>query len=134
MNMYILIAIANSLVSTTYGHGEMSCGDYGKPRPCEYGAITASGEGFDPNKATAAIAAPRNYVLKPMFIGLKTSKSACQKIWINDKLNSRYIGERGFDLTPESVRLLTGKADPTWSGRLYVCDYSTKKIKKKKSK
>jgi hypothetical protein len=117
-----LLLIAHGLIATTYGYNELNCGDVGKARPCSAGAITASGEYFEPTKATAAIAAPADFVLDGRYIFIRTAISKCVKVRLNDKMNERYIGERGFDLTPEAVRLLTN-ADPTpyWSDQVYLC-------------
>lgn len=123
------LKIAAGLMVTVYGvEGEMFCGDIGKPVPCQAGAITASGEVFRPFKiASAAIAAPTNMRLKARYIGLRTAKGPCIRIRLNDKMNPRYIGSRGFDLSPKAVRLVTGRW-PTnrWSSRLYVCSLNNK--------
>jgi len=117
-----LIVIASGLVSTTYGFGEYMCGDIGSPAPCVEGAVTASGVTFDPEAPQAAIAAPTSYKLKPTHIYLKVDGGKCKKIALVDKMNPRYIGRRGFDLTPKAVQLLTGKpAVSTWSGIVHVC-------------
>ncbi len=121
MGIETLLLIASLMRSTTYGYGEFMCGDVGKPRPCEKGAITASGVEFDPTKPMAAIAAPFNMVLKAQVIGLRVEGGKCKRIHLVDKMNPRYIGKRGFDLSPAAVRLLTGDAHPGWSGRVEVC-------------
>lgn len=116
-----LLATASGLLATTYGHGEMMCGDIGKPRPCILGEPTASGEPFDPSIPTAAIAAPTAFRLKATIVRLRIPGGQCQPIRINDKMNPRYIGVRGFDLTPAAVELLTGTSSPYWSGKVEVC-------------
>jgi hypothetical protein len=104
-------------LSTTYGFSEYNCGDIGKPRPCIKGAITASGIELDPDKPQAAIFAPTKMILRPKWIN-----GNCVRIHLVDKGNPRYIGKRAFDLTPEAVRLLTGRpATPYWSAKLYPC-------------
>jgi hypothetical protein len=122
MGINELLIVANGMLATTYGHGEWNCGDVGNPKPCAHGAVTASGETFDPGKPSAAIAAPADFVLDGRYIFIRTAISKCVKVRLNDKMNERYIGERGFDLTPEAVRLLTN-ADPTpyWSDAVYLC-------------
>ena len=99
-------------VSSTYGFGEPFCGDYDqKPQPCEYGAITASGEVFDPELPTAAVAAPRGLRMYPVVVYMSAG-GPCVPIRINDKLNERYIGERGFDLSRGALRALGLKDEP----------------------
>lgn len=120
-----LIIIASGLLSTTYGHGEINCGDIGSPVPCEVGAVTASGVPFDPSLPQAAVAAPSDLRLRARSIKLRVDGGPCRKIQLVDKMNPRYIGKRGFDLTPEAVRLLTGKpATAAWSGIVHVCGLS----------
>lgn len=120
----LYIMIASGLHSTTYGYSELMCGDIGKPVKCSVGAITASGEVFDPQIPSAAIFSPtrlrmwKRASVMPLRI-LPDGK--CMFIRINDKGNPRYIGKRGFDLTPASVKLLGGKVADTWSGKVEVC-------------
>lgn len=122
MTIHDLILIASGLHSTVYGFGESMCGDVGKPVPCAYGAITASGEIFDPNTPSAAIAAPFDLQLKPTYVRLKVPGGKCRSIRVTDKMHPRWIGQRGFDLTPAAVKLLTGReALPTWSSQVEVC-------------
>jgi len=123
MLLDIFIVLASGLEATTYGFGEYFCGDYGSPRPCSYGAVTSSGVVFDPDVPQAAVAAPRWLKFRPRVVFLRVDGSSrCHPIRVVDKMNSRWIGKRGFDLTPAAVRLLTGKT-PTkyWSGRVHVC-------------
>lgn len=121
INEFILAA--SGLVSTVYGFGEKYCGDIGKPVACEYGAITASGEIFDPSLPSAAIAAPSNLPLKPTTVRLRVKGGKCHAIRITDKMHPRWIGLRGFDLTPASVQLLMDGQlpSPTWSAIVEVC-------------
>lgn len=122
MSLIELLIIASGLLSSTYGHGERFCGDIGFPVPCELGAITASGVAFNPGLAQAAIAAPTRMVMRDSFIYLRVDSGPCRKIHLVDKMNPRWIGKRGFDLTPAAVKLLTGKpATRHWSGRVFVC-------------
>jgi len=117
-----LLITASGLISTTYGHGEKFCGDIGKAVACELGAITASGVRFDPQLPQAAIAAPIRMVMRDSFVWLRVAGGPCSKIHLVDKMNPRYIGKRGFDLSPAAVELLTGKpATRHWSGVVHVC-------------
>lgn len=117
------LMLASGLLSTIYGFGEWNCGDVGSPKPCAEGAITASGEDFNPQLPQVAIAAPFNMRLKAMPIWLRVEGGLCYKVQLVDKLNERYVGIRGFDLTPAAVALLTGKdATEYWSGVVHVCD------------
>jgi len=117
--MYIMIA--SGLHSTTYGHGELMCGDIGKPRSCSKGAVTASGEVFDPNLPTMAVFAPTRLRMHPVVVPVNIGGGICRFIRANDKGSPRFIRKRGFDLTPSAVRLLGGKDSKHWSGKVIVC-------------
>jgi hypothetical protein len=108
-------------VSTVYGFGEMNCGDIGKAVPCDANAITASGIPFDPEMPYAAVAAPTELRMEPKLVFMRVADGPCIPIWILDKMNPRYIGERGFDLSPRALELLTGNRSPQWSGRVSKC-------------
>lgn len=121
--MWEFLLLASGLLSTTYGHGEVMCGDVDKPRKCEAGAVTASGIEFDPKLPQIAIAAPKNLIVRPTWIKVRLEDGPCVKVHLVDKMNPRYIGTIGFDLTPKAVELLTGKAATSyWSGRIFVCN------------
>lgn len=116
------VLLASNLLATTYGHGELMCGDIGNPAKCEKGAVTASGVEFDPEIPMAAVAAPTRAKVKPIWIWLQYNSRPCVRILLADKMNPRYIGRRGFDLTPAAVKLLTGQEPTThWSGKIRVC-------------
>lgn len=118
----VWILLAGHLQSTTYGYGEKNCGDPGQARPCEKGAITASGEEFDPAIPSAAIAVPADMRMKAHDIYVSMAEGPCVKVRLNDKSNERWIGERGFDFSPAAVELLTGQpAVATWSGKVSLC-------------
>lgn len=119
--MFELFLMAQSFRATTYGFGEMYCGNIGNPKPCSYGQITASGEVFDPSKATAAIPAPTSLRMTAFNIRVRNYKGECIIIRVNDKSNPRWINKRGLDLTPKAVELITGKSTPHWSGVLNFC-------------
>ena len=122
MGINELLLAASGILSTTYGHGESMCGDVGFARPCDNTAITASGVPFDPEVPMAAIAAPEDFVLNAQYIFIRTATSKCFKILLADKMHERWIGERGFDLTPAVVRLLTGlEPTPYWSDTIFTC-------------
>lgn len=122
--IYKYLLIASEVVSTTYGYGEGNCGDV-IPRPCTYGAVTASGMVFDPNEATVAIAVPRQLRVRAQRIGLRMPGDNCVEVILNDKMNERWIGTRGFDLSPAAVAKVTGSSpSPSWSGRLEYCKVS----------
>lgn len=116
------ISIALGILSTTYGYGEIMCGDIDNPKECSKGALTASGEVFDPNMPTMAVFSPTKMRMGSIVIYVKLRKvGKCEYIRVNDKGNPRYIGSRGFDLTPAAVRLLGGHATPYWSGIIEPC-------------
>jgi len=97
------------------------CGDIGHPRKCVRGAITASGEEFNPNIASAAVAIPLNMRLRAMDVMMRIGKGPCVKVRLNDKMNPRWIGVRGFDLSPKALELLTGKRNRNWKGKVELC-------------
>lgn len=120
MIVYIVTALVSN--ATVYGFGESNCGDPGKARPCSFGAITASGEVFDPNEISAAVPAPKNLRIHKTYIYVKNHRGFCIKLKINDKKHWRYIGNSGFDLTPAAVKAITGKpATKYWSGKVQLC-------------
>lgn len=117
---YLIIAI--QLPSTTYGFGEKMCGDPGRTRACEAGAMTASGEIFNPSIASAAIPMPYKVKMKSFYIKIRNYLGNCVKIKVNDKKNERYIGNSGLDLSPAAQQIVTGKIpSKTWSGKVEVC-------------
>ncbi len=141
MSINVLLLIASSVISTTYGYDEKMCGDVESPRACGLGAITASGIPFNPALPQVAIAAPTTFILKARYIGLRIKDGKCVKVHLVDKMHERWISERGFDITPRAQELITGKpATPYWSGKLTVCDYDeafnkpVKDLPKKKKK
>jgi hypothetical protein len=116
------LMIASLVPSTTYGYGEKMCGDIGKPVACSVGAVTASGVPFNPAVPMVALAMPTNRRLVARHVWLRVEGGECKRVRLTDKMNPRYIGKRGFDLTPAAVTLLTGKpATKHWSGRVEVC-------------
>lgn len=112
----VWITNATFSIATTYGYGEYSC--ISQDHRCTSGAITASGEIFDPNLPTAAIYLPVNMKLRPVWVWLKY-KEKCARIRINDKK-----GKKGFDLSPMALKLLGVKPHKSWSGKIEVCNYS----------
>ena len=122
-SLHHYVSVADGLRSTVYGtSGEMFCGDIGKPVPCASGATTASGLPFEPKLPSMAVAAPTRLRLAAVYIWVRVESGPCHRVLLSDKMNPRYIGVRGFDLSPAAVRLLTGKpATKHWSGRVFVC-------------
>lgn len=118
-----LLVIASGLHSTVYGvGGEKNCGDIGNPVACAFGAVTASGDTFDPAVSSVAIAAPTRLRIRSTDVWLRVDNGPCHRIRLNDKMNARWVGKRGFDLSAAAVKLLTGKsATRHWSGKVYVC-------------
>jgi hypothetical protein len=118
----VWILLATKSISTTYGYGELMCGDPGKVRPCKKGAVTASGDIFDPDIPSMAIAIPANYKMPSVTIQVRDVSGKCHTVRLNDKMNEKWIGHRGFDISPAAVELITGKpATPTWSGVIELC-------------
>jgi len=122
------LIIASLLPSTTYGWNETMCGDVGAAVKCSHGAITASGVPLKPREAQMAIAVPANLRLpsRGLYIDVEAigpNSTGCHTVLLTDKMNSRWVGERGFDLTPGAVQLLTGShPTPQWSGRVSLCE------------
>jgi hypothetical protein len=86
------------------------------------GQLTASGDIFNPTLPTAAIALPKNQVLRPFYLYLQVNNGACIKVLVNDKMNERWIGKRGFDLTPTTVFLSTRRwPTDSWTGSVSLC-------------
>jgi len=127
----LLVTVASGLRSTTYGWGtgDLHCGDIGHAVECVKGLPTASGEPLDPNVPQIAIAAPTWLRLKSVVIPIRLDGKRCVYVRLVDKMNPRYIGFRGFDLTPASVKLVGGVSTRHWSGTITVCNqlrYRTK--------
>lgn len=122
MSLLEFILIAFTVPASTYGYGEYMCGEVEAPKACEYGAITASGQIFDPELATAAVFAPFSLRMYPVIVTMQVEGGPCVEITVNDKGNPRYIGERGFDLTPGALQKLGVRPHPQWSGMLYPCE------------
>lgn len=132
MTLMYYIKIASGLLATTYGHGELMCGDVNKPRACAYGATTSNGSMFDPSDVTAAVAASSVVRVPPSGVrvhvrivvrepGHPFSAGPCKQILITDKMNERWVGVRGWDLTPGAVAYLGGVPSPLWSAKLELC-------------
>lgn len=124
--MQEFVSLALQLTATIYGIGEPMCGDYHEaPKQCVQGLTTASGEEFRPDdEATAAIPLPRNRIMRPFTIRIRLADyedAECVEVRVNDKVNARFIGERGFDLSKKAVEMLGGKVTHYWSGRVEQC-------------
>lgn len=105
----------------------------GKLKPaqrCSRGAITASGEPFQPfDEPSAAIALPTNVIMRPSWVYLRIADGECHRVRVNDKMNPRFIGKRGFDLSPAAQSLLTGQpASRNWSARVFICEEPTQEL------
>lgn len=122
LTLQFFILMASGLPASTYGHGESFCGDYGQPAVvCNIGSQTASGELFDPEAASAALAMPRRFRMRPTHVWLRTDTSTCVKVKIIDKMHERFIGQRGFDLSPKAIELLTGQRSKHFLRKVYLC-------------
>ncbi len=121
MNLVAVYLLLNSgLPSTVYGMGERMCGEK-QTQVCDSTSITASGVPFNPLFPTAAIAIPANYRIREQTIFLRVEDGPCKKIFLTDKMNARYIGNRGFDLTPGALIALGEVPVSHWSKRVFVC-------------
>lgn len=121
--MYFMdyIIIASGLLSTTYGYGERFCGDIGKPVACDSRATTSSGIPLTNSLPIIAVAAPSRVTFKAHWVRMKADNKKCAWLLLADKMNPRYVGNRGFDLTPEALRRLSIKPHKHWSGTLTPC-------------
>lgn len=123
-----LILLAAQLPATTYGFGEIRCGDAHAPKACKSGAVTASGMIFHPDILIAAVPAPVSFKLRlGATISVETFDGKCIKIHLADKKNFRYIASAsagGFDFSPAAQRAITGKAPSrSWRGRIQLCGF-----------
>lgn len=110
LKMIHYIELALSFHATVYGFSEMKCGSTQSPQPCDESATTASGHPFDPNIPSAAIPMPQNRIMRPFYVCLQNPKTGKKiRLLVNDKTNAKWIGKRGFDLSPAAFRQLTGK-------------------------
>ena len=124
IGMIDLVLTALTLPATIYGMGEKNCGDPGMAVACDTNAVTASGERFDPSYYTAAVPAPTNRKMRPVLICIRNPDTGKMvKVWVNDKANARWQGNRGLDLTPAAYEALTGRKVTKWSSipRLEKC-------------
>ena len=112
----------SGMMGSVYGFGEKMCGDVGSPVACDSNAITASGDAFDPEKATVAIALPHYLIVRPTTIQIRVENGPCKFVRINDKKPIKWKDSKPWDLTPATVEMLTGKpAQKHWSGRIFIC-------------
>lgn len=121
--VYAYVKLASAFISTTYGYGEMMCGDTDKPQVCSKGAITASGVPFEPDKPTIAVPMPANMRLRaPLSVSLYSEAlGECVQMWLTDKKNAKFIGNGGLDLSPGALKALGIKPSKHWSGRVELC-------------
>lgn len=115
------INASNGKRATTYGYGEPSCGNTIKPEPCYKGQKTASGVEFDPKVASLALALPIKFRLRPTKILVRLKGGSCKLLWLLDKKNYKMFNSAPWDLSPEAVKVLGGKASRIWSGIIEVC-------------
>ena len=116
------VILAGSLVAFTFGYSEKMCGDIHHPVACSVGATTASGEPFNPNViASAAIPIPKGMRLKTLIIKLRAKNGKCVPIRVNDRSPEKWIGKRGFELTPAALRKLGIVPSKIWSGFVEIC-------------
>jgi hypothetical protein len=115
---------ADGKVATVYGFSEKLCGDVGKPRRCSKGAITASGQMFDPHEPTAAMALPFKFKLpaEGLRVGLMFEGGTCTSILINDKKHPRFINHKPLDLSIGAVKAMGGIPTKIFSAEVFLCD------------
>lgn len=112
------LILASKQVSYTYGYGE-KCSH--KTLCLEGVSRTASGDILSREIPSVAVPLPKHVKLEPHWIYLKTERGPCVRVKVNDRTSVRLVGHRGFDLSPEALRRLTGKASKTWSGKVHIC-------------
>jgi hypothetical protein len=121
--MISYLLLASGLMAYTFGYSEMKCGEIHKPVACSHGAKTASGEEFDPkNIASAAIPLPKNIRMIPVTVKLRIQGGECAEIRVNDKAPEKWLGKRGFELTPAALKKLGVTPSKSWSGIVEVCE------------
>lgn len=132
MIQFLLILFSYSgMTASVYGFGEKMCGDTHTPKACDENATTASGERFDPRRATVAIALPENMLVRPTVIQIRLDDGPCKFVRINDKKPNKWKDSIPWDLSPAAVQMLTNKPVPKhWSGKIHIC-YDTIVIGKK---
>lgn len=117
------LVAALAVPATTYGHGEHMCGDPGKPRPCTYGAVTASGRPFRPSEPMVAVHVPPEVThrvrLRPgrWYVCFRHAEDG-RDVWL-PVLDKK--GNKGFDINPSGLRALGIEPLPWWSGKLSPC-------------
>lgn len=112
----------SGMMGSVYGFGEKMCGDVGKAVACDKNATTATGDAFDPDKATVAIALPSFMLVRRTTIQIRIDDGPCKFVQINDKKPFKWKNSTPWDLTPATVELLTGKpAKKHWSGIVHIC-------------
>jgi len=119
--MKVFLELALQFSATIYGLHEKNCGDIGKPIPCAKGAVTASGQHFDPDLVTAAIPAPTNRIMRPFYVCILSREGKPVHILVNDKTHPRWIGKRGLDLTPGAWKALGYEPTRSHSAKLEGC-------------
>jgi len=120
--MLAYVLAINGTTASVYGYREAYCGAPEAPEACVTGAVTSSGETFDSDVPSAAIAMPNNIRLRAGWVRLRLEDGECKPIRLNDRKNPRYIGSHSrIDLSPAAVVTLGGKPSPTWSGRVFLC-------------
>jgi hypothetical protein len=118
----LYVSIALSHPATTYGWGEVMCGDVHSPRACDNEATTASGEPFQPDIPSAAVPAPFNVIMPSKIIWLRDEQGECRSLTLNDKKHPRFIASGGLDLSKGAIEMLyPSTASRTWSGKVEAC-------------
>lgn len=120
-----IIMASSGLGATTYGWGEMMCGDVGKARPCNEEAITASGTPLKDDLPIVALSMPTNRILRKAHtikISLDGGKT-CRRVLLADKKNERFAETKPWDLTPAALKKLGVEPTKHWSGEVTVCPH-----------
>lgn len=121
-SLLIYLHLAASHAATTYGFGEYMCGNIGRAKKCQNGAVTATGDTFHTDKLTAAIPIPLKMRLKAFYVWVRGESGRCVRIRVNDKKSPRFIGRSGLDLSPAAQEAVSGKrAKKSWSGKIEIC-------------
>lgn len=116
--LYLALSVGNAY---GYGWGEKMCGDIGHPRACSKGAVTASGEIFDPEIPSIAVSAPSKVRGRAYNIYIKVKNGPCIKVRANDKKNFRYLRTVPIDISPRAIQLMTGSRSRNFSDKIYLC-------------
>lgn len=118
------ILVANNLGATTYGYGEVRCGDEGYPEACTASAITASGLPLGTELPIVALSLPTNFRFRGTYwvlLSLDGGKT-CKAVLLADKKHMRFRDSKPWDFSPQALELFGIVPNKYWStSNVTVC-------------